>query len=193
MKKILSIAAVFAFALGSAQIREKGNVELLPQIGVSSSNYYGTEFRMYDDPLIGMSFGVGADYFLNSRWSLRTGLHYQKMGAKVRGIYDEKLNYLTLPLNANWHFGSSRNWNLNFGPSFSFLMSAKNYKGNIKDELNTFQMGLAYGVGYKIELNPNFSILVDLQGQTFYSSVYKEANSSSNFYSSINVGGVFKL
>ncbi|NHM04607.1 porin family protein [Flavobacterium celericrescens] len=194
MKKILlSAIALLAFGFAEAQNREKGAIELIPQIGYSSANYYGEE-DFDSNTISGVTFGVGADYFFNDRWSLRSGLHYQKMGAKGTGGYEEKLNYLTLPVNANWHFGSTRKWNLNFGPSFSMLMSAENNFGDIKDEANSFQLGLAYGIGYKIEVNEKFSILIDMQGITGLTEVPKESDFTlKNAYSSINVGGVFKL
>lgn len=134
------------------------------------------------------------DYFFNDRWSLRSGLLYQTMGTQFFG-YEEKLNYLTLPINANWHFGSTRKWNLNFGPSIGFLMSAENNQGqDLKDLVNSTQFGLSYGIGYKIEVNEKFSILVDFQGMTGLSEIDKEGVFNiKNAASSFNVGGVFKL
>lgn len=194
MKKIFfAVIAVMVFGFTNAQNREKGAIELIPQIGYSSANYYG-ESDLESNAISGVTFGVGADYFFNDRWSLRSGLHYQKMGAEGSGGYEEKLNYLTLPVNANWHFGSTRKWNLNFGPSFSMLMSAENNFGDIKDSANSFQLGLAYGIGYKIEVNEKFSILVDFQGITGLTEVPKDSDFTlKNAYSSFNVGGVFKL
>ena len=194
MKKVLlSTVAIMVFGFANAQSREKGAIELIPQIGYSSANYYGEE-SLDSNTLSGVSFGVGADYFFNDRWSLRSGLHYQTMGAKGSGGYEEKLNYITLPANANWHFGSTRKWNLNFGPSFSLLTSAKNNDGDIKKYINSLQIGLAYGIGYKIEVYEKFSILIDLQGISGLNEVYKDSDFTvKNAYSSINVGGVFKL
>ncbi|WP_445455331.1 porin family protein [Flavobacterium sp. HNIBRBA15423] len=180
-----------------AQERSKGDVELTPIIGYASSNYYG-EKELNNSNLSSVSFGVDADYFFNDRWSLRSGLIYQTMGSKVTSYYSEKLNYLTLPINANWHFGSTRKWNLNFGPNLGFLMSAKsedrNVSRDIKDAANGLQLGLAYGIGYKIEVNEKFSILIDYQGMTGLSDVPKDSNYTiKNAYSSFNVGGVFKI
>lgn len=194
MKKVLLFAiAILAFSFANAQVREKGTIELLPQIGYSSANYYGEE-NLNNSSLSSVTFGVGADYFFNNRWSLRSGLHYQTMGSEITSSYEEKLNYLTIPVNANWHFGSTRKWNLNFGPSFGFLMSAKGGGEDIKDLANTFQFGLAYGIGYKIQVNEKFSILIDFQGMSGLSEVPKESDYTlKNAYSAFNVGGVFKL
>ena len=194
MKKVLfSAAALLAFGFANAQNRENGTIELIPQIGSASSNYYGEE-TLDNGTLSSVTLGVGADYYFNDRWSLRSGLHYQTMGSKVAPGIEEKLNYLSVPVNANWHFGSTRKWNLNFGPSFGILMNAEANGEDIKDMANGFQFGLAYGIGYKIEINESFSILVDFQGMSGLSEVPKESDYTlKNAYSAINVGAVLKL
>jgi hypothetical protein len=191
MKKLF-IAAITVLAFGSAnaQNREKGTTELTPFIGYSSSNYYGEDIN--NSSLGAVAFGVDADYFFNDRWSLRSGLLYQTMGTTFRS-YEEKVNYLTIPVNANWHFGSTRKWNLNFGPSVGFLMSAKDNDGtNLKEYFETTQIGLNYGIGYKIFVNENISVLIDYQGMTGLSKIDKSGNTNlKNMYGTFNVGGAF--
>ena len=73
-------------------------------------------------------------------------------------------------------------------------MSAKGGGEDIKDLANSFQFGLAYGVGYKIEVSERISILIDFQGMTGLSEVPKESDFTiKNAYSAFNIGGVFKL
>ncbi|WP_233496696.1 outer membrane beta-barrel protein [Mucilaginibacter hurinus] len=36
-----------------------------------------------------------------------------------------KLDYLTIPVMANWHFGRTKNWYLHFGPYVAFLLNVK--------------------------------------------------------------------
>lgn len=193
MKKVfLTVLATAAFSFSNAQSREKGAIEIVPQIGYSSSNYYGSNISN-NSSLSAVTFGVGADYFFNNRWSLRSGLHSQTMGSQFYAI-EEKLNYLTIPVNANWHFGSTRKWNLNFGPSIGFLMSAKDNNTDIKNLANSTQIGLNVGIGYKIEVNKDFSILIDYQSITGLSDVSKTtASTIKNAYGAFNLGAVIKL
>jgi opacity protein-like surface antigen len=194
MKKIiLTVAAVFVLSFANAQQREKGTIELAPQIGFSISNYTASNININNTPLSGVTFGVGADYFFNNRWSLRSGLHLQQMGSEYSGITDE-LSYLTVPLNANWHFGSTRKWNLNFGPSIGFLMSAKSGGVDVKSLVTSTQFGFNLGIGYKIEVSEKFSVLIDYQGISGITNVEKNSEISyKNSYNSFNIGGVFKL
>jgi len=192
MKKLFLSAALLLALFSNAQSREKGAIELAPQVGYSSSNYYGNNVNN-NSSLSKGTFGVGGDYFFSNRWSLRSGLHLQTMGSQFYGV-EEKLNYLTIPVNANWHFGSTRKWNLNFGPSIGFLLSAKDNSTDIKYLANTTQIGLNVGIGYKIEVSKQTSILIDYQSITGLSDVSKTtASTIKNAYSAFNVGVVFKL
>lgn len=194
MKKIiLTIAVALTATFANAQLREKGAIEIIPQIGYANANYYGEDVGSANDPISSVTFGVGADYFFNNRWSLKSGLFFQTMGSEVFDIKDE-LKYITIPVNASWHFGSTRKWNLNFGPSIGFLTSAKSDGNDVKDQVNSTQIALNIGIGYKIEVSPKFSILIDYQGLAGLNEVSKDSDFSfKNNFGSFNVGGVFKL
>lgn len=193
MKKILLIAAILFSMFGFSQSRDKGTIELTPTIGYGSANYYGEDVTN-NESISSVTFGVNGDYYFNDRWSLRSALSYQTMGTQFLS-YKEELKYLTIPVNANWHFGSTRKWNLNFGPSIGFNTSAKNNQGGeFKDLVNPTQFGFNIGIGYKIEINENFSILIDHQEMLGLTKIGKDSDvKASNLFGSFNVGAVIKL
>lgn len=201
MKKIiLSFLAMITFSFSNAQMKDNGAVEITPKIGSSSfTEYSNNDTGQYNH---GIEFGATVDYYFNSRWSLRTGLMADKMGSKnydAGDLYEDKLNYLSVPINANWHFGSTRKWNLNFGLSPSFLTSAKFVENGTSstipsDAIKSFQLGFSYGIGYKIGINDKFGILLDAQwfnGLTNISNVSNLNIKNGGF--SFNVGGVIQL
>jgi len=194
MKKILlSFIIALTATIAHSQTREKGSIELTPQIGYSSANYNGDGVGSANNPINKLSFGLGGDYFFNNRWSLRSGLLFQTMGTEIFLVTDE-LKYITIPVNANWHFGSTRKWNLNFGPSIGFLTSAKSEGQDIKEFANSTQIGFNYGIGYKIEVSEKISILIDWQAMGGLSDITKDSDFNIyNVYSSFNAGCVFKL
>ena len=194
MKKMYVLAvALFTAVSVQAQEREKGTIELTPFVGYASSNYYGTNVEN-NEFLSSVDFGVKAYYYFNDRWSIKSGLEYLAMGTAI-GSYEEKINYLTIPVNANWHFGSTRKWNLNFGPSIGFLMSAEDSEGyDFKDAVNSTQIGFNIGIGYKIEINENFGILIDYQSTTGLSKIDKEGELDlKNAHGVFNIGAVINL
>lgn len=193
MKKIIFVAvAALSFGFANAQSREKGTIELIPQIGFASSNFYG-DSDLNADAMSSVTYGVGADYFFNNRWSLRSGLLFQTNGATDSADIDLELKYITIPVNANWHFGSTRKWNLNFGPSIGFLTSAEVENNDVKDSFNSTQIGFNIGIGYKIEVSPKFSILIDYQGVSGLSKAFKEGTSAKNSFGAFNLGAVIAL
>lgn len=202
MKKILVVLALASFSFANSQVKEKGVIEITPKIGTSSFSEYNNEDEDSTKSNSGIEFGATTDYYFNDRWSLRSGLMFDKMGGVYymdNDRYEDKLNYLSIPINANWHFGSTRKWNLNFGLSPSFLLESKlksNYGiGNFpKNSLETFQLGLTFGIGYKIEITERFGILIDAQFFEGLTNINKTSPVSfTNSGASLNIGGVIQL
>ncbi len=191
---LLIIVSLFTLAFSNAQIKEKGAVEITPKIGYSSFAEVTKDGNT--GSLSGLALATTIDYYFNNRWSLRSGFSIDKMGAEYtieREKYVDKLNYFSIPVNANWHFGSTRKWNLNFGLSPSFLTSAKYIANSVekdipKDAIKSFQLGVSYGIGYKIEINKKFGILIDAQ---FFSGVTEIANIPNKDFK--NAGGGYNL
>ena len=197
MKKIIiSLITLGVFGFGNAQIKEKGSVEITPKIGASSfDELNGKNSTNYNS---GLELGATIDYYFNNRWSFRSGLISDKMGGRYDNnnqLLEDKLNYLSIPVNANWHFGSTRKWNLNFGLSPSFLLSAKVNDTEIpKNTIESFQLGFTYGIGYKIEINKKFGILIDSQWFTGLTNINKGSSALiNNDGYSFNLGGVIQL
>src|SRR5690606_40449901 len=97
MKKTLLVALLASFAT-NAQVREKGEIEVSPFIGVSSANYYG-DVGIMNEAVMRPQFGANLDLYFNDRWSFRTGLEYQSMGSQGESYgyygfesFEEKLN-----------------------------------------------------------------------------------------------------
>ena len=191
MKKII-LAAVVAFGLTTAhaQQREKGTIEIIPHVGFTISDFSGSD-ASGNDAVSSLNFGVGADYYFNDRWSIRSGLNYETMGSDIDDTI-LGLSYLTIPLNANWHFGKTRKWHLNFGPGVGFLTYAKLGDADVKDAFNKVQVGLNAGIGYKFELTKRLGLLIDYQTMAGLNDASKDLSIKNN-YGSLNVGVVFKL
>lgn len=179
-----------------SQERGANDIEISPMIGYSTSDYYGRNGNVFGN-LSGVNIGAHADFYLSDRWSVRSGAFYQTMGAKLDQAKD-KLTYLTVPLNMNWHFGGNRGWNLNFGPSFGFLLDSKSVfndqTSGTSVPINTFQLGLSLGLGYKFKVSENLSLMIDYQETAGITRAYDDVVLDiRNSYSSFNVGAVFSL
>lgn len=139
---------------------------------------------------------VLGDYYLNDRWSVRSGIEILNMGDSGFLFFqrDLELNYVNVLIHANWHFGSTRKWNLNFGFSPGFLTKAEENGADVTDIIESFQLGFSYGVGYKLEITENFGFLFDVQAFAGLSNYRSTTGSDEqNVAASWSIGAVLKL
>lgn len=176
-----------------AQQRERGTIEVNPFFGYSTSFINGSGIQ-------GLSsrnatrFGIVGDLYFNNRWSIRSGISYVSMGATSLFGPELKLNYLNIPVNMNWHFGSTRKWNLNFGLTPGFLQKAEADGVNIKELYESFHLGVSYGIGYRIGLSKKLGILLDWQGLVGITYIPASLEPSwLNAMGSFNAGIVFAI
>lgn len=195
---LLSVMSLLSFLSMNAQF-EKGDLTLSPQLGVNFTRYISPDATY--NALTTISIGVAGDYYFSDRWSLKSGLTYYNMGAEDGYGTMDKLSYLSVPINASYHFGKRRNWYLNFGPTMHFLVNAESdfpdgSSIDIKNFVNSFDIGLGMGIGYTFNVSENFKMFVDYQGYLGFIDVAKSGllpYSISNARDGFNVGAIFKL
>lgn len=203
MKRIYVIIA--ALALGFfANAQDKGNIEFGFNTGFSMSTI--SDDDDFAETNLTFNVGASADYYFSNRWSIKVKAVYDRKGWDKDFIPDANgnairtdinLDYLTIPVMANWHFGSKRNWYLNFGPYVGFLMSAKEttFDTDIKEAFNTTDAGLALGIGVKIPLNDKLKLFFEYDGQYGFGEVFKENDFDrvTNSRDAFNIGLNFML
>lgn len=184
--------------------QKKGDIELGFNIGYNTSTVASSQDNA--DSGSGVNVGIAADYYFSDRWSIKGKLIYDQKGwdngfledLDTGNFYktDYNVNYLTVPVMANWHFAKKRNWYLNFGPYVGFLLSAEETKFgfDVKNGFNSTDFGLAVGIGVKIPVSDKLKISLEYEGQSGVSNIFKESNTTvTNSRSSINVGVNFVL
>lgn len=206
MKKNLLITALSLIGIFSANAQNKGDFELGLGVGLNVSNVSTIDNQDNASSLISFNAGVSGEYYFSDRWGVKAKLIYDRKGWSDGFITDEnmiefttdfKLDYVTLPVMANWHFGKNRNWYLNFGPYVGFLVKAEDSELGIdfKDGFKSNDFGLAYGIGYKFEINESIKLYVEYDGQAGLTDIFEENEGSTirNGRSSFNVGLLYSL
>lgn len=205
MKKYLFIAAIALCSLSIAQDDStaypvKGDITFAPQIGLNISTFTTSEGTF--NSRTSFNLGLSGDYFFSEAWSLRSGLILDNMGAEDSFGNIDKLTYLTIPVNANWHFGRNRNWFLNFGLTNAILVGSTGEledgsEVEIKDFINSYDLGLNIGIGYRFDVSDDFQLGIDYQGYGGLIPVLNvegiETEDLQNSRSQINISAVFKL
>ncbi|MCF6133523.1 porin family protein [Flavobacterium wongokense] len=198
-KNIITLVAVLGLSATLFAQQKKGDVEFGFNIGYNSSSASDE----YDSTDTGSGLNVGGqiDYYFSPSWSIKGKLIYDQKGwdndyiEDIGGnVYptDINLNYLTIPVMANWHFGNKKNWYLNFGPYLGFLLDAKDtrFDSDISDAFNSNDFGLAVGIGVKIPVSNKLKIFLEYDGQGGFTDIFKDNQYSAvtNTRSSFNVG-----
>jgi opacity protein-like surface antigen len=204
MKKILLVLFILSgiYSAASAQTANEFGIN----IGLNSSTIQFSGTSQNSDYLNGLNVGVSLEHYFSERWSF-----------KVKGIYDQKgwangflilndgteidgvnyhLNYVTVPLMANWHFGRKRNWYLDFGPYAGFLASASetSNSADIKPLFNSTDVGIAFGIGVKIPVSNTAKLVLEYDGQGGLTNVFTQSDGTyQNIRSSFNIGLVFPM
>jgi len=205
MKKLFTVLLLTATSL-TAFSQEKGSFELGFNVGYNTASVRsGSDVN--GSTRSGFNFAGFGDYFFSDRWSIKAKLIYDQKGWN-KGYFtnldnnqsfetDYHMDYLTIPVMANWHFGKKRNWYLNFGPYAGILLSAKEtrFDTDLKSIMNSTDVGLAFGVGVKIPVSSRIKILLEVDGQEGFADIVKDNQGSTimNTRGGFNAGLVFGL
>ena len=208
MKKIFTTLLILFGFYSIAFAQQKGSVDYGINVGYNGSYVTETNSNVSSDYVSGFNAGAYVDSYFSNSWSLKVKVNYDQKGwgngflddgngNSVTGV-NFKLNYITIPVLANWHFGRTRNWYLNFGPYVGILTGAKESTDDIdvKQVFNTTDFGLDLGIGVKIPLSNKAKLFFEYDGQGGVTNIFKDSDDGSsvqNVRTSINVGLNFNL
>jgi hypothetical protein len=208
MTKFLTTLLILSGIYSMSLAQSKTNVELGVNVGYNAAYISQTGYSDVFSPAIGgFNVGVSADFPTSPTWSIKVKAIYDQKGWADGFITDNqgntindvnfRLDYITIPVMANWHFGRSKNWYLNFGGYAGFLLDASETSSgmNVKDAFNPTDFGIALGIGVKIPISKNAKFFIEDDGQAGLINIFKNSDGDvvQNVRSSINVGIAFNL
>lgn len=162
MKKLLLIVCVAVFTM-SAQSQElrfgvKGGLNMASIGGDNASSFKGRT-----------SFHIGGlvEIPISEKFAIQPELLYSLQGAKFsnQGATETyKLSYINVPVMAKYYIIDGLA--AEAGPQFGILLSAKDdYSSqgqsgtvDIKDQLNTLDIGLGFGASYRLDMGVFFGL-----------------------------------
>jgi hypothetical protein len=197
--------AFLCFCVHSSFAQTPGKFEFGANLGlnlatITTSQVTNTSHR------VALNLAVSAEYYFSDRWGIKAKLIDDPKGwddgfistSSTTYATNFHLNYVTVPIMANWHFGKKRNWYLNFGPYISVLTGASETATgmDLKSYFNNTDFGFDLGIGVKIPVSDKARIFFEDDGEAGITDIFKPGNSGSAVYnsrSSINVGVDFNL
>lgn len=178
MKKFFMIAVmtVVCMTASAQKMRHSaGQITVQPMIGFSSGYLRGEEETATgtvkyenNESRNGLALGVEGEYYTTTPWlSVSAGLMYQQQGWKIKGFDADKVDFINIPVLANFYV--AKGFALKIGLQPGFVVSAD--KG-IKDDCNTFNLALPVGLSYEFKNG----ITLDLRGAAAITKLNKNGN-----------------
>ena len=164
------------------QAQKKNSVELGLNLGFNNSYLQiGQNSDYTTDALYAYNVGLSAEYYFSHNWGLKIKTIYDQKGWANGSLYfngtqydqiDYKLNYLTIPIMANWHFGYYNQWYLSFGFYEGVLLSATAADIDVKNQFKLEDKGLSIGFGLKLPITRRSAFFLEFEGQSSFFDVY---------------------
>ena len=180
MKKIMMIAVMAVMCLtASAQNhrRDGGAITVQPMIGLSVGTWRGETSgttSTSNDARVGLAIGAEGEYYTTTDWlSISAAVKYEQLGWKVKNVDTAKLDYINIPVMANFYV--AKGFALKVGLQPGFLVSAKEGSVNVKDNCKTFNLAIPIGLSYEFKNG----ITLDLRGG--YSLTRVDKNGGSDY------------
>ncbi len=207
MKKLLLMTAIICGMAKMNAQADKGDFEVGAGIGVNIASVdVPSNNGTSTDANVGINIAFVGEYYFSDRWGIKSRLIYDQKGwgngfvELEEEIYttDYNLTYLTIPVMANWHFGSTRKWHLNFGPYAGFLLNAEDEaRGmDLKEGFKSTDFGIVFGLGYKFPIAENTKLFIEYEEQYGLVDIFEQNIGGSavvNSRTSFNVGVLFLL
>lgn len=204
MKKILfTLIMVTGICTLTKAQNAGGETEFGIGIGYNGSYVIASNSNESSGTRGGFNVGLSMDHYFSDRWSLKAKVSYDQKGWSKGFLQTPSttytnitynLNYVSIPVMANWHFGKTRNWYLNFGPYLGILTTATATQDNIdvKSILNSTDGGIALGIGVKIPVSEKAKFFIEFDGQGGMANVIKGSatvgDNVRNSRSAFNIG-----
>ncbi|MGI9549680.1 MAG: porin family protein [Aurantibacter sp.] len=164
MKKLMVVLVITALGFTPSKAQD---IKIGAKAGLNLSTLTGD----IDNAKSRTSFHLGGvvEIPVSETFSVQPELLYSAQGRKSKTDDDEKekLDYLNVPVMAKFYpMENLKGLSIEAGPQLGFLLSAKGEDNGetieLKDGTKSIDVGLNFGVGYKMESGVNFSARFNL-------------------------------
>jgi hypothetical protein len=183
MKKILLLAVVTVLGFTNVNAQK---IKFGVKGGLNFANISGDNTKDID-LVTSFNFGVVSEIPISEKFSFQPELMYSGQGYSFNDN-TVALSYLNIPLMGKYYV--TKGLSVEAGPQIGFLLGAKNEKTDVKDSFNTFDFGVNFGLGYKLDNGLNFGARYNL-GLTDINNVEGSSIKNKNGVFQLSVGYFF--
>ena len=192
MKKMMMIAvmAVMCLTANAQKMRHgAGQITIQPMVGFSVGTFrgeYTSGTITGNEARVGLAIGAEAEYYTTTDWlSLSAAVKYEQLGWEWKNANTVKLDYIDIPLMANFYV--AKGFALKIGLQPGFLVN-----DNANGECKSFNFSIPVGLSYEFKNG----ITLDLRGGYSLTRVDKFDGNDLKYYTdggSLTIGYKFEL
>ena len=192
MKKMMMIAvmAIMCLTANAQKMRHNaGKITIQPMIGFSVGTFrgeYTSATITGNEARVGLAIGAEAEYYTTTDWlSLSAAVKYEQLGWEWKNANTVKLDYIDIPLMANFYV--AKGFALKIGLQPGFLVN-----DNANGECKSFNFSIPVGLSYEFKNG----ITLDLRGGYSLTRVDKFDGNDLKYYTdggSLTIGYKFEL
>ncbi|MBA9072710.1 hypothetical protein GGR22_000836 [Flavobacterium gossypii] len=185
MKKFLLLAVVTV--LGFANVNAQ-KIKFGAKGGLNFASISGDNTKDID-AVAAFNFGLLSEIPISDKFSFQPEVMFSGQGYSFKDNDNlVALNYLNVPLMGKYYL--TKGLSIEAGPQLGFLLSAKNEKKDVKDSFKTFDFGVNFGLGYKLDNGLNFGARYNL-GLTDINNLDNSSSKNKNGVLQVSVGYFF--
>ena len=187
---MIAVMAVMCLTANAQKMRHgAGKITIQPMIGFSVGTFrgeYTSGTITGNEARVGLAIGAEAEYYTTTDWlSLSAALKYEQLGWEWKNASTVKLDYIDIPLMANFYV--AKGFALKVGLQPGFMVS-----DNVNGEFKSFNLSIPVGLSYEFKNG----ITLDLRGGYSLTRVDKFDGNDFKYYTdggSLTIGYKFEL
>ena len=185
MKKILLLAVIAVLGVTNVNAQK---INFGVKGGLNFASISGDNTKEID-PVAAFNFGLLSEIPISEKFSFQPEVMFSGQGYSFKDKDNLiALNYLNVPLMGKYYV--TKGLSIEAGPQLGFLLSAKDEKKDVKDSFKTFDFGVNFGLGYKLENGINFGVRYNL-GLTDINNLDNYSGKNRNGVLQVSVGYFF--
>ena len=187
---MIAVMAIMCLTANAQKMRHSaGQITIQPMVGFSVGTFrgeYSSATITGNEARVGLAIGAEAEYYTTADWlSLSAAVKYEQLGWEWKNANTVKLDYIDIPLMANFYV--AKGFALKIGLQPGFLVN-DNANGGCK----SFNFSIPVGLSYEFKNG----ITLDLRGGYSLTRVDKFDGNDLKYYTdggSLTIGYKFEL
>jgi hypothetical protein len=201
-KTILTLTLTLLISIQLFSQNDNKKLRLGINVGINTFDLkQNNVFDRYDG-LIGYNFGISAEYLINEKLSLLSGINYDRKNMIWKNVSSVdpnfgsfsaedkmKFSYINIPISVRYYIGKKNTFFVNTGGFYNYSLNIEN-ETTVKETgeditlfehenvIKKYDYGISLGIGFRFDLNDKNHFSLELRNELGLANISDFSNSS---------------